>query len=931
MNQPNERVEAELLAESEAQTQAESDSKGGTALMEIQEDGTIQFEDDEYEKETPVPKAAEINSQPEQLNDGEIACIESEIVDIRTDYNDPLDAFLPSHNETQYVQSKREYDPLDEFMPEPSDIPFKSNIDNKVDIISQLEAEMKTEATSKVEERPDSLVHSEEDVEAYSISEDHQESQMDQNFKRIGDISEEQVDTPEVDNSSQVLSDDDVEVDTPEGYTGNETEIREQFEEPEGENNEIGEVEQGFYFTDVQAFELTNIMKDFLVSQLKILIRAMSALKIPFRARRPMECAQSLLQLNNQEWLEDTPKTIQELWNDQGIKDTFDLRGKRFKFDNETATEYAIFNIDRFTSDSYYPTEEDMNILCPNLKQLHPEPQLVAEIHAANEQVNEPELENEVPVEEHPNEVPVEEHPNEEPVEQPNEELLEENGGLARNQPEVEQENGTSLVKPEQTEAKQIDHPKVNYDSEANNTDDTNYLDGGEYELDGETYYDLEQLTEEDKIYVKDFIYETVIATLKVLIRAAASLKQPIGTRKAMQCAQFIFMLPDINNVWTPDIAEKISIVWEDSGMQETYVRRGEFYSEEDADALEYICNNLNVILEPDYFPTDMDIMKAYEWGAFDHYEEERAYTEDQRESSKLQLRILAVKEIKNLVIQSARMKQAFGTHEALSCGKKLITMKEEENMEWSDDLQRICEVILNDSGINKVKELQEDNYILDNIDRIIEVPYSPTDQDIFSCNIFGDNCETQCETDDKIETGTPTEADTEIPNETSEPEPVQNEAEPEAGEVSPNVDETTEPVPEPVAETVPEIIILVTIPSQDISKTIKVRLNQTPIDIVEYVRSRRGVNIDPSTNYSLWSIVGESDPRLMDNFQPISNYNVKNNNKIIMHPQGQTPQVEEAKSFHELSKDLVNKKKKGSRKTFSFGKSKKNSKKKNK
>jgi hypothetical protein len=270
-------------------------------------------------------------------------------------------------------------------------------------------------------------------------------------------------------------------------------------------------------YTPEQEELLISKARESLIMHLQVLIRAMAALKVPFTTKEAMTCAQSLLKVGvNRVWKDDLKDSIRTLWNDKGVQHTYNLRGSKYKLDDEEIANHLFESIERIISVDFKPNGLDMKMFCPNLKQLIPDPVVVV------------------------------------------------NNG------------GNNFV-------------------ESNNNVRKDY-------------------TDEDLDFTRAFFFETIIATMKVLIRAAASLRQPIGTKLAMEYAQKIFMIPDDNMEWNEDVANMIKVVWDDTGIKETYNRRGDAYTLEDPETIVYICDNISRFLDYNYVPSKEDVEKAILW-----------------------------------------------------------------------------------------------------------------------------------------------------------------------------------------------------------------------------------------------------------------------------------------------------------------------------
>lgn len=74
------------------------------------------------------------------------------------------------------------------------------------------------------------------------------------------------------------------------------------------------------------------------LSQMRALIQAAAHLQMQFRTEQAFRAAQHVLQLpqHGATWSRDIGNMIKTLWSDQGIQETYALRGKKFQL-NDTA------------------------------------------------------------------------------------------------------------------------------------------------------------------------------------------------------------------------------------------------------------------------------------------------------------------------------------------------------------------------------------------------------------------------------------------------------------------------------------------------------------------------------------------------------------------------------------------------------------------
>jgi len=416
-------------------------------------------------------------------------------------------------------------------------------------------------------------------------------------------------------------------------------------------------------------------------------------------------------------------------------------------------------------------------------------------------------------------------------------------------------------------------------------------------------------LSEEVEL-ARTIIFETTVATIKVLIRAAASLRQPIGTREAMECAQRLFMLPDTGFEWSEDIIKMINVVWNDSGMQETYKKKGVAYTLEDPDTIVYVCENINRILDIKFIPTDVDVEKTRFWTQLQEEYEKNAnmnsnenakYNSEEKKIAKGGIQDTLFKEMKSMVIKAAHSKIPFGSHEALTCARHMLTLQE-ENIDWNQEIQQLLEVLWSDSGIKTVLKESKLSYFLENFSRLVIVDYIPTDEDV-------SQLEKKYQDEETKENQTKTNAsNTNANNTNTTPNNPQN------PNITNNINNgvgrpISNSLSQPKTNDADSIMLIFSIPSIIVTKTLKAILSETAVELVNTIRKKPGVNLDQNASYVCWISKSDQEPILIDNNIAIRNYNLKNNDTIMLLKVGDKPENHNVKSFHTIS---VNNSKKG-------------------
>ncbi|KAJ3428658.1 guanine nucleotide-binding protein g(o) subunit alpha [Anaeramoeba flamelloides] len=105
---------------------------------------------------------------------------------------------------------------------------------------------------------------------------------------------------------------------------------------------------------DYQVF--INIIRENVISQLRVLILASEQLEIPIENN---DLANEIKNLKRGgDWRDEFTKNLQILWNDPGIQKTYHLRDERYHLND--CAEYFFNNIERIRQTNYRPTKEDI-------------------------------------------------------------------------------------------------------------------------------------------------------------------------------------------------------------------------------------------------------------------------------------------------------------------------------------------------------------------------------------------------------------------------------------------------------------------------------------------------------------------------------------------------------------------------------------------
>jgi GTPase SAR1 family protein len=118
-------------------------------------------------------------------------------------------------------------------------------------------------------------------------------------------------------------------------------------------------LQDGGGFSEEERLRFKPIVYSNCISQMRILVTAAQRQNIPFDNPQNAKHAQDLLDLPfGHLWSPDIGSSIQELWNDSGIRNVYTLRDKSYQL-NDTA-DYFFDNVNRFKAEDYIPSVADV-------------------------------------------------------------------------------------------------------------------------------------------------------------------------------------------------------------------------------------------------------------------------------------------------------------------------------------------------------------------------------------------------------------------------------------------------------------------------------------------------------------------------------------------------------------------------------------------
>jgi len=110
----------------------------------------------------------------------------------------------------------------------------------------------------------------------------------------------------------------------------------------------------------------------------------------------------------------------------------------------------------------------------------------------------------------------------------------------------------------------------------------------------------IEGYSLEERKNWKNIVFENILAGIKTLIQAARNLK----IQHNEELASSVMKLDIFNSI----NAQIISSMWKDKGIMETYSQRSKFHL---SDSTNYYLDSIERFAEPNYIPTEQDILHA--------------------------------------------------------------------------------------------------------------------------------------------------------------------------------------------------------------------------------------------------------------------------------------------------------------------------------
>ncbi|KAJ1937718.1 guanine nucleotide-binding protein subunit alpha, partial [Linderina pennispora] len=114
----------------------------------------------------------------------------------------------------------------------------------------------------------------------------------------------------------------------------------------------------------------------------------------------------------------------------------------------------------------------------------------------------------------------------------------------------------------------------------------------------------------EERESFKEVIFSNAIQSMRVLLEAMDTLHIPLERAEYQMHSNVIMSMPSQieADVLPSDVAEAVRALWTDGGVQACFRRSNEFQLN---DSASYYFDSIHRISQPDYLPTDQDVLRS--------------------------------------------------------------------------------------------------------------------------------------------------------------------------------------------------------------------------------------------------------------------------------------------------------------------------------
>jgi len=115
--------------------------------------------------------------------------------------------------------------------------------------------------------------------------------------------------------------------------------------------------------------------------------------------------------------------------------------------------------------------------------------------------------------------------------------------------------------------------------------------------------------TKDELMGFRHVVHANCISQMRVLVQAAARMRQPFQNQQNVQYAAYLLQLPAAGNVWTADIGLMLKALWFDNGIRSVYATAGTQFQLNDTAS--YFFDSLDRFIAQDYVPTVDDVLRV--------------------------------------------------------------------------------------------------------------------------------------------------------------------------------------------------------------------------------------------------------------------------------------------------------------------------------
>lgn len=114
--------------------------------------------------------------------------------------------------------------------------------------------------------------------------------------------------------------------------------------------------------------------------------------------------------------------------------------------------------------------------------------------------------------------------------------------------------------------------------------------------------------SKEELLSYKYIVFGNCVTQMKVVVNAAQKQGEELEEENKKR-AEKLSKVANGGDAWSAELAEDIKALWKDPGIQKTYELRDRHFQLNDSTA--YFLDNIDRFIQPDYIPTQADVLRA--------------------------------------------------------------------------------------------------------------------------------------------------------------------------------------------------------------------------------------------------------------------------------------------------------------------------------